>query len=81
MGRACIVGSRTKGEALPGQFTTLPNGDVLLYATADFVSAGGKTLEGVGVIPDVEVHPTRQALLQGRDLVLEAAVAWIRRQE
>jgi carboxyl-terminal processing protease len=80
MGRACIVGSRTKGDVLPGQFTTLPNGDVFLYATASFVSAGGKTLEGVGVIPDIEVHPTRQALLEGRDLALEAAVAWIRKQ-
>lgn len=81
MGRACIVGSRTRGEALPGQFTTLPNGDVFLYATANFVSAGGSELEGVGVIPDIEVHPTREALLQGRDLALEAAVAWIRDQQ
>ncbi len=81
LGRACIVGSPTKGEALPGQFTTLPNGDVFLYATANFVSSGGKTLEGVGVIPDIEVHLTRKALLQGRDPALEAAIAWIRDQE
>ncbi len=81
LNRACIVGSRTKGEALPGQFTTLPNDDVFLYATANFVSAGGKKLEGVGVIPDIEVHPTREGLLQGRDPALEAAIAWIRDQE
>ena len=81
LNRACIVGSRTKGEALPGQFTTLPNGDVFLYATANFVSGGGKKLEGIGVIPDIEVHPTREALLQGRDPALEAAIAWIRDQE
>ncbi len=79
-GRACVVGSRTKGEALPGQFTTLPNGDVFLYATANFVMAGGNTLEGVGVIPDIEVSPTREALLADRDLALEAAVNWIRSQ-
>ncbi|HUU98930.1 MAG TPA: S41 family peptidase [Phycisphaerae bacterium] len=81
LNRACVVGSRTKGEALPGQFTTLPNGDVFLYATANFVSGGGKTLEGVGVIPDIEVHLTRAALLQGRDPALEAAIAWIRNQQ
>lgn len=79
--RACVVGSRTKGEALPGQFTTLPNGDVFLYATANFVSAAGKTLEGIGVIPDIEVHHTRAALLEGIDLPLEAAIAWIRNRE
>jgi carboxyl-terminal processing protease len=80
MGRVCVVGSRTKGEALPGQFTTLPNGDVFLYATANFVSAGGKTLEGVGVTPDIEVALTRPTLLAGRDPVLKAAIAWIRGQ-
>lgn len=80
MGRACIVGSRTKGEALPGQFKTLANGDVFLYATANFLSAGGNTLEGVGVTPDIEVHHTRAALLEGRDLPLDKAIAWIRAQ-
>jgi len=77
-GRACVVGSRTKGEALPAQLSTLPNGDVLLYATSNFIMADGDELEGVGVLPDIEVNHTRQALLQGRDLALEAAITWIR---
>ena len=81
MDRACIVGSRTKGEALPGQFKTLPNDDVFIYATSNYVSAGNNTLEGIGVRPDIEVCHTREALLQGRDLVLEAAIDWIRKQE
>jgi hypothetical protein len=34
-------------------------------------------VEGVGVIPDVEVTLTREALLSGADPALEAAVAWI----
>lgn len=37
-------------------------------------------LEGNGLTPDVEVKHTREALLQGRDLVLEEAVNWIRKQ-
>lgn len=81
IGRARIVGSRTKGEALPGRIEKLPNGDVFLYATANYVTAGGRMVEGVGVTPDIEVLPTREALLAGRDLVLEAAVAWIKDQQ
>lgn len=81
LGRACIVGSRTKGEALPGQFTTLPNGDVFLYATANFTSASGKALEGVGVTPDIAAAPTRADLLAGHDRALEAAIAWIKKQQ
>jgi len=80
IGRACVVGSRTKGEALPGQFTTLPNGDVFMYAVANFVSADGHELEGVGVIPDIEANLTRAALLDGRDPAVDAALHWIREQ-
>lgn len=79
-GRVCVVGSRTKGEVLPAQFEKLPNGDVFLFATANFVSAGGQRFEGVGVEPDIEVSPSRADLLAGRDAALEAAIAWIRDQ-
>ena len=80
IGRACVIGTRTKGEALPGDYTKLPNGDVFLYAVADFVTGEGHRLEGVGVAPDIEVALTQASLLEGRDLVLEAAVAWVRAQ-
>jgi len=81
MGRACVIGTRTKGEALPAEYTTLPNGDVFLCAVADFVTGAGKRLEGVGVAPDIEVALSQGSLLEGRDIVLEAAVDWIRTQD
>ena len=81
MGRAHVIGTRTKGEALPANYTTLPNGDVFLYAVSDFVTGAGERLEGVGVAPDLEVALTRASLLEGRDIVLEAAVDWIRAQD
>ena len=79
--RAGVVGTRTKGESLPAEYTTLPNGDVFLYAVMDFVTGEGKRLEGIGVAPDVEVALTQKSLLERRDLVLEAAVNWIDSQE
>ena len=81
MRRACVIGTRTKGEALPAEYTTLPNGDVFLYAVADFVTGAGERLEGVGVTPEIEVALTQGSLLEGRDIVLEAAVNWIGTQD
>ena len=77
--RARIFGTRTAGAALPSVLERLPNGDGFQHAIANYISEGGKPLEGAGVIPDVEVTLTRDALLQGKDSVVEAAVRWIRK--
>jgi carboxyl-terminal processing protease len=77
LGRARVFGTRTAGAALPSAIDKLPNGDGFQHAVADYISEGGKSLEGAGVIPDVEVKLTQEALLAGRDPVLEAAIEWI----
>jgi carboxyl-terminal processing protease len=77
LGRARIFGTRTAAAALPSVFERLPNGDGFQYAIANYISEGGKPLEGLGVTPDVETPVTRQALLAGKDPALDAAVAWI----
>ncbi len=78
LGRARIFGTRTAAAALPSVFERLPNGDGFQYAIANYISEGGKPLEGLGVTPDVETPVTRQALLAGKDPALDAAVAWIK---
>ena len=55
----------------------LPNGDVLIHAYGDFVTATGTRLEGRGVVPDEEVPLNRAELLAGRDTALERALQWI----
>jgi C-terminal processing protease CtpA/Prc len=65
------------GQALPALFDRLPNGDVLIHAYGDFVTANGTRLEGRGVVPDVAVPLRREELLAGRDAPLEAALQWI----
>jgi carboxyl-terminal processing protease len=79
--RARVFGARTAGAALPSVVIRLPNGDGFQYAVANYVSAGGKVLEGRGVRPDVEVPLRRQSLLKGEDAVLNAAVEWIQAQK
>jgi carboxyl-terminal processing protease len=78
LGRARVFGSHTAAAALPSVFEMLPNGDGFQYAIANYISEGGKPLEGLGVTPDLETPVTRQALLEGKDPALDAAIAWIK---
>lgn len=80
IGRARVFGTRTAGAALPSVIEVLPNGDRFQYVFANYVSASGRALEGQGVVPDEVVPLDRKSLLQGRDVVLDAARAWIRSQ-
>jgi carboxyl-terminal processing protease len=77
IGRARVFGQTSMGQALPALFDRLPNGDVLIHAFGDFVTADGTRLEGRGVIPDETVPLTREDLLAGRDRTMEAALAWV----
>jgi carboxyl-terminal processing protease len=79
LGRARIFGSTTAGAVLPSIVEKLPNDDGFQYAFANYRSENGDILEGNGVKPDVEVYHTREALLQGKDLILEAALDWIKK--
>ena len=81
LGRARIFGTHTAAAALPSLFEKLPNGDGFQYAVANYISEGGKPLEGLGVTPDVEAPLSRAALLAGKDPALDAAVAWIENQK
>lgn len=77
LGRARVFGQVSMGQALPALFDKLPNGDVLIHAYGDFVTATGGRLEGRGVVPDQIVPLRREDLLAGRDATLEAALEWL----
>jgi carboxyl-terminal processing protease len=81
LGRARVFGTKTAAAALPSIFERLPNGDGFQYAMANYISEGGKALEGIGVTPDVQVTLTREGLLAGHDAVLDAALEWIRKKK
>jgi carboxyl-terminal processing protease len=80
LGRARIFGTTSAGAALPSVIERLPNGDGFQHAIANYVSAGGQTLEGNGVTPDEIVELERDVLLEGRDPVIDAALEWINSQ-
>jgi carboxyl-terminal processing protease len=78
LGRARIFGTPSAGQALPSTIAKLPNGDGFQFAFANYISAGGKALEGDGVTPDTIAAPDRAMLLVGRDPAIDAASEWIR---
>ena len=80
-GRATVVGRRTAGMVLPSQVEMLPGGARLQYVFADFKTPKGVLLEGRGVVPNIPAPITRRALLDGRDPILDAALAVIARKK
>lgn len=77
VGRARVFGETSMGAVLPSRTSTLPSGDVLLHAFADFLTPDGTRLEGRGVVPDELVPMSRGSLADGQDPQLQAAVAWL----
>lgn len=78
-GRALLVGEATAGTFSFTNATSFDNGMRLIVASVRNTFPDGGPFEGVGITPDVEVHPSVQDLKAGRDVVLDRAVELARR--
>jgi carboxyl-terminal processing protease len=78
-GRGKVIGETSAGAILLSVFDPLPTGYMFQYAISDYKSPKNILIEGRGVKPDREVVLTRESLLAGRDVQLDAAVAEIRK--
>ncbi|MFN0205586.1 MAG: S41 family peptidase [Planctomycetota bacterium] len=78
IGRARIVGMQTMGAALPSTVETLPYDWSLMTPIADFKLTNGKSVEGDGVIPDVQVSPRLQDYKNNEDTALAVALKELR---
>lgn len=79
IGRVTIVGAGpSAGMALPSMIETLPDGGLIQYVVGDYHSAKGTAAEGEGVAPDLLATESRRDYAEGRDPVLDAAVALLR---
>ena len=79
-GRAKIIGERSAGDALPSMIKKLPTGALFQYGFANYRTPKGISLEGRGVVPDIEVKLTRNALLADHDPQLDTAIEQIRQR-
>jgi carboxyl-terminal processing protease len=73
-GAATVVGSNTAGSVAAAQVFGLPDGSGLQVTVFEILSADGKPLNKVGVVPDEVVEPTPSDVVDGADPVLARAV-------
>ncbi len=71
--RGMLIGRATNGSALWARRFPLPDGGSVSIPVLDFTGPDGKRIEGVGVLPDIEIIPTLSDIRAGHDLVLERA--------
>ena len=74
---ATIIGETSAGMALPSVIVNLKDGSVLQYPVADFKTVDGKTIEGIGVAPDIKVSHTAESLNAGKDIFIETALQYL----
>jgi carboxyl-terminal processing protease len=77
-GRAVVVGEKSAGNTLPSAIMKLPTGALFQYAFANYVNVSGQSLEGRGVIPNINVELNRRNLLTGADPQMAAALNSLR---
>jgi carboxyl-terminal processing protease len=73
-GAATIVGTGTAGSVAAAQVFGLPDGSGLQVTVFDILSADGKPLNKVGVVPDEVVQPATAEAASGDDPMLARAV-------
>lgn len=55
--RARVVGSRTFGKGSVQTLLPLDNGDSVKITTARYFTPSGHSIQALGIVPDVELHP------------------------
>jgi carboxyl-terminal processing protease len=73
-GAATILGSNTSGSVAAAQVFGLPDGAGLQVTVFEILSAGGKPLNKVGVVPDEVIKPDPADTAEGTDPVLSRAI-------
>jgi C-terminal processing protease CtpA/Prc len=70
-GKAMFVGETTSGTNGDVTEVRLPYGLSAIFSGSEISYVDGSPFQGIGIIPDVEVHPTIQGIREGRDEILE----------
>ena len=75
-----VIGSSSAG--VDGNVTELPlpNGNHLRFTSFGVYTPEMGQTQRVGLAPDIEVYPTIEGIKQGRDELMEAAIAYIQEQ-
>jgi carboxyl-terminal processing protease len=69
-GRGIVIGQKTFGKGTVQQIYGLSDGSSIHVTSAEWLMPSGKSIEGQGVVPDIEMIPD----INGRDVELAEAV-------
>ena len=72
--RGAVIGENSNGSVLVSTYYRLGFWGKQQIPKENFLDANKQPIEGVGVTPDIIVHPTLEGIKQGRDEILERAV-------
>jgi C-terminal processing protease CtpA/Prc len=72
-----FIGSRTAGANGDVTSFPLPGGIWVMFTGHDVRHADGRQLQRIGLVPDIDVEPTRKGIAAGQDEVLERAVRYL----
>jgi C-terminal processing protease CtpA/Prc len=75
-----FVGSHTSGANGNVTNFVVPGGVNIWFTGMSVSHVDGRQLQRIGLVPDIEVKPTIKGIQEGRDEVLEAAVAYVQRE-
>ena len=73
-GRGKIIGGTTNGSVLDTDYFFMQGNYIQEIPIVSYLDANKQPIEGVGVTPDIIVHPTIEGISQGRDEILERAI-------
>jgi C-terminal processing protease CtpA/Prc len=76
--RAILVGEKTAGSTGNPIRIPLPGGGMFMVVSKRDMFPDGREFVGIGISPDLEVHPTQKDLLKGTDPVLQKGIDVIR---
>ena len=75
-----VMGENSVGSDGNVAYLPLPGGMNLSFSSQGIYTSDGGQTQRVGLAPDIEVHPTIEGIKQGRDELIEAAIAYIQKQ-
>ncbi len=74
---AVVIGSTTAGADGDVSTLYLPGGLLTMISGIGVFYPNGKGTQRIGIIPDIEIHPTIEGIKAGRDELLEKAIQTI----
>lgn len=78
---ATLIGQTTYGSTGQPLYVELPKGGYFRVCTRKTTYPDGRKYVGVGIKPNIEIHPTVTDYLEVKDVVLEKAIAYLRQKK